>query len=274
MHHRTLASAILLVGLAWAGAAKAAECPEAAPEGLKERRALAKEWFSRAEAAEASGDDVAAIKAYSCSFTIVPHAFTAYNLARAAERAGDLRLALTAHRDYLTLKPAAPDRPEIEDRIKSIEARLAATSANPVTATTLPPPTETARPPAPPPSVIETAAPPPRRDSSAAPLMGTAGWVIAGVGAASLAAGLVFNIGARKAMTDCRTLAKAQNIPAARDACDRAKPFAYTSYVLFGVAGGAAITDLVLMLGRSSPVESVGVSFLPGGAALSASSHF
>jgi hypothetical protein len=277
MPRYALGSAALMLGLGLAGlprTARAADCPDAAPESVKEKRALAKEWFSRAEAFEASGDDVGAIKAYSCSFTIVPHAFTAYNLARAAERAGDLRLALTAHRDYLTLKPTAPDRAEIEDRIKSLEARLAATSARPTPSAAPPIPAPEPEPPraaAPPAAVVER---PAREPEGSAPLMSTAGWVIAGVGAASLAAGLVFNIGARKAMSDCRTLAKANNIPAARDACDRAKPFAYTSYVLFGLAGAAAITDVVLILGRRSPVESVALSPVPGGAALSAVGRF
>ena len=115
-------SGTLLVSLllALAPAARAAECPATPPAALKDRRTLAKEWFSRAETEELGGDDKAAVKAYSCSFAMLPHPSTAYNLARAAERSGDQTLALSALRDYLTLKPTAADRPEIEEILHGI----------------------------------------------------------------------------------------------------------------------------------------------------------
>src|SRR5262245_16299974 len=94
-------------------AARAADCPEVAPDDAVERRNLAKTWFSKAENAETSGDDQAAIKAYECSLKLAPHAATAYNLARVSEKAGDLDMALHAYRNYLTLKPQAPDREEV-----------------------------------------------------------------------------------------------------------------------------------------------------------------
>ena len=39
--------------------------------------------------AEAASDPVNALKAYQCSLKVVPHAFTAYNLARLAEKTGE-----------------------------------------------------------------------------------------------------------------------------------------------------------------------------------------
>jgi hypothetical protein len=270
--------ATLLIALL-APLARAAECPATPPATLKERRALAKEWFTRAETEELGGDDKSAVKAYSCSFAMLPHPSTAYNLARAADRAGDSVLALSALRDYLTLKPTASDRTEIEERIRVLEGRVSSGSTQapgaaptPAATPTQAPPVlpETAPAPAPAPRRVARAPEEPTRESR----MGTTEWVIAGVGVAALVAGVVFNVGARSAMNDCRSLAQGNNIASARDACDRAKPFAYLSYGLFGVAGAAAILDVTLVLGKHQPVESVGMLLVPGGGTLSASGRF
>lgn len=279
---RTMAVAIFAVCAIAPTLAQAADCPQP-PEGLKERRVLAKEWFGRAEAEEANKDDVAAVKAYSCSFTMVPHAFTAYNLARAAERAGDLRLALSAHRDYLTLKPDAQDRAEIESRMKDLEARLAATSTPPPPSS-VPQTTETPVETPPPPPVVapEPVRPTHLRERSAnaerstesGSRMGVPQWIIAGVGAAALTAGVVLNLGARSAMDDCRARARKNDLAGALDSCNRGKTLAYTSYGMFGAAGLAAAVDIVMILSQPSPRESVGVALLPGGALLSAGRRF
>jgi hypothetical protein len=266
------AAALVVVGLCLAAPAaaraQAAECPNPPPESVKERRSVAKEWFSRAETFEATGDDVAAVNAYSCSFEMVPHPSTAYNLARAAERANDLPLAITANRDYLTLKPDAPDRTEIEARIISLEGRLVAGTASPPT--TAPP-----RPPPPPAraaSLTARESPPPR--FSLADRMSIPEWIIAGVGTASLVAGVVFNVGARVQMSDCRELARGGDIVGARAACDRAVPLAYTSYVLLGAAAAATIADVVLIWTNRARHTSMTVVPLPGGGALAAGGRF
>jgi hypothetical protein len=271
-------AALLLAVLA--PAARAADCPSTPPAAIKDRRALAKEWFSRAETEEQGGDDKSAVKAYSCSFAMLPHPSTAYNLARAAERGGDAVLAASALRDYLTLKPTASDRTEIEDRIRTLEARGSSGATPPAPAPTPAPA------PAPTPTVSSEPAPAPvapaprRRTTRPAeepkrePRMGTTEWVIAGVGVAAVVAGVVFNVGARSAMSDCRNLAQGNNIAGARDACDRAKPYAYLSYGLFAAAGAAAIVDVTLVLGKHQPVETVGFLTVPGGATLSATGRF
>ena len=107
-----------------ASAVRAAECPASSPDRTEERRALAKEWFARAEAAENAGNDVDAVRAYACSMKMVAHAFTAFNLARVAERSGDLELALKSYKAYLTLKADAPDRDEVQAKIGELEAKI------------------------------------------------------------------------------------------------------------------------------------------------------
>ena len=69
------------------------------------RRALAAFWFEQGTAqvdAEAFSD---AVRSYGCSQRIIPHAATLYNLARAAEWAGELDVALLALREYLESGP-------------------------------------------------------------------------------------------------------------------------------------------------------------------------
>jgi len=107
-----------------AAAVRAAECPATSPDRTDERRALAKEWFARAEAAENASNDVEAVKAYSCSMKMVAHAFTAYNLGRVAERSGDLELALRSYKAYLTLKADAPDKDEVQAKIADLETKI------------------------------------------------------------------------------------------------------------------------------------------------------
>jgi hypothetical protein len=104
--------------------------------------------------------------------------------------------------------------------------------------------------------------------------METTEWVVAGVGAAALVSGVVFNIGARAQMSNCRDMARANNIVGARDACDRASPFAYTSYVLFGAAAAAAVADVVLLWTKPERRTSLGMVPVRGGAALTAQGRF
>jgi hypothetical protein len=253
---------------------RAAEtCPET-PADAKERRTLAKDWFAKAESAERVSDDLGAMRAYACSMRMVPHADTAYNLGRVAEKAGDLEIALASYKNYLTLKPEANDKADIDGRIRSLESRIAAVrNAMPANQAPPPPPDARPEPVAAPPTVTARAGA--REPSSAPSAMGATEWVIAGVGAAALVAGIVFNVGARSKMSDCRSLADQNKLTAARDACDAAKPFAYTSYGLFGAAGAAAVLDLVLVLSKpSGSDEKVGLSVVPGGAALTLGGRF
>src|SRR5688500_12063017 len=126
MRLRHLPIALILLSLAIPAAALAHDCPTEIPASSRDRRARAKEWFGRAEAAESVSNPIAAAKAYQCSLRIVPHAFTAFNLGRLAERTGDLELALEAFNTYLQLAPEAQDRADIEARIAALNVRIAA----------------------------------------------------------------------------------------------------------------------------------------------------
>jgi hypothetical protein len=260
-------------------AARAAEtCPEVPDEEVALRRSLAKEWFAKAEEAEAGGDRQAAIRRYSCSLNLAPHPSTAYNLGTVAEKSGDLSAALDGFRTYLKLSPEATDRPSIEARIAAIEARIAelrkeiapkkAPDVAPAPAQPVPPVVTTP---------IATPTPPP-----AAHPHRTAGLVVGAGAVLTAGTGLIFNLVARSKMSDCYSQWRAKMSSSALDTCDDAKPFAYTSYALFGVAGAAAVVGSVLLLwtpdlSRASdegPEVGLAPTLVPGGGGFVASGHF
>jgi tetratricopeptide (TPR) repeat protein len=287
MHLGRSASASALALLLASQGARASDACPAPPGDSRERRALAKEWFSRAEAAEGTSDLVLASKAYQCSMRMVPHAYTAYNLGRVSEKAGDLELALEAYQNYLKLAPEANDRAEVEGKVAGLKGRISTLAPTEPTpsggATTEPPP---AAPPVVPSARSGSPAPqlgaqlPTSGDVSlegggAGPQLGAVGWAVAGAGVAALAGGLLLNASARAKMSDCRSLAGRGRLDEARAACDAAPARAYGSYALFGLAAAAAVLDGVIIF-RSREVPDRGLSLAPrpGGAVVSASSRF
>jgi hypothetical protein len=285
-----------------ASAVRAAECPASSPDQDKERRALAKEWFARAEAAENAGNDVEAVHAYACSMKMVAHAFTAFNLARVAERSGDAELALKSYQAYLTLKADATDKDEIQAKIQDLEAKIKevkeisggnVAETPPVTPSkenTEPAPVEEKPefPVAPPvvekPVKLVTPEPAPQTTESGGEGRGLShvlAWVVGGVGVAALATGIIMNIVARNDMDTCNSKFNVKLYADARAACNSAKPAAYTSYAMFGVAGAAAAAEGIIFYsifwsgnGDSSADTSLSLGWLPGGLSLSARGRF
>src|SRR3954465_1662250 len=113
----------LLLTLTYARESHAEDCPDSPPADAAERRTLAKRWFTDAEEAERRHDEVAAVRAYQCSMRMVPHAFTAYNLAKVSEQTGDLELAVDSYHHYLALKTNAEDAAEISAHVALLEQR-------------------------------------------------------------------------------------------------------------------------------------------------------
>jgi hypothetical protein len=275
------------------GAASAAECPASSPEDPQERRKLAKEWFGTAEAAENGGNDVEAIRAYACSYKMVAHPFTAYNLGRVSERNGDNELALKMFKAYLTLKPDAQDKEEVKGKVKALEEKMASGNASGPTEnanaeeggekTPEPPQEELAPPPQPKPAqVVQTPKPAetePENPSHAVE------WIVGGASAAALVVGVGLNLAARSKMSACQADAS-KNPPlyaSANTECDSARPLAYTSYALLSVGAVGAAVDAVLIYLRhrgdgdssSGDDSSVGFLLLPGGGgALTARGRF
>ena len=277
------------------GAARAAECPASSPEDPQERRKLAKEWFGTAETAEKGGNDVEAIRAYACSYKMVAHPFTAYNLGRVSEHNGDNELALKMFKAYLTLKPDAQDKEEVKGKVKALEGKMASGQASGPTENVHadeggekapePPKEELAPPPEPKPAQVVQApepAPEPETPSHAAE------WIVGGASVAALVGGIALNLAARSKMSACQAEANKvhPDLKLANDECDSARPLAYTSYALFSAAAVGAAVDAVLIYlhrrgnGESSEPSSkddssVGFLLLPGGGgALTARGRF
>jgi tetratricopeptide (TPR) repeat protein len=265
-------------------AARAETCPDVPDDEVAVRRSLAKEWFAKAEEAEASGDRQGAIRRYACSLALAPHPSTAYNLGTVAEKSGDLAAALDGFRAYLKLAPEATDRPAIEARIAALDAKMtelrkqiapkAAPDATGAVAATPPAPTPAAIPAAPP-----TPPPAPRpADVDQGHGKRVAGWIVGASAAAALGTGVVFNAMARSKMSTCYSQYAAGK-PGALGSCDDAKPLAYTSYALFGVAGAAGVASALLFYASSSrgaadEAPDVALAPMPGGAALVATGRF
>jgi tetratricopeptide (TPR) repeat protein len=259
-------------------------CPSEIPASSQERRTRAKEWFSRAEAAEAAKDPVTAVKAYQCSLHMVPHAFTAFNLARLAEKNGDLELAVEAYDTYLKLSPEAPDRVVVTGRIATLSERITELRHTQKPDPSPDPSTETPSTSLPVPGQYESIPdlPPPRPaspsfDNEAPPGLEIrrrphpAVYVLGGAAIGAVAGGVMLNLGARRKMDECRKLAGDGQALSAADACNAARPRAYASYALLAVAGAAAVADaVVLLISSRTPKNRVGLALLPDGATLRA----
>jgi tetratricopeptide (TPR) repeat protein len=280
--------AILFLGPA---VVRAAECPESSPEDPQERRRLAKEWFSTAETAENAGDDAEATRAYACSYKMVAHPYTAFNLARVADRSGQTDLSLKMYKAYLALKPDAKDAEEVKVKIKALEEKMTAAIVGPSTepaATPIPeetpapePPKDVLSPP-PVPKPVDVVTRPKAPAPESEPSSHLVEWILGGAAVGTLAGGITTNLIARAKMDTCRTDAANELYAKANNECNSAKPLAYASYAFFSVAAAAAAADAALIIlkyraaGDSSSEEdsSYGFMMLPGGGGLSLRGRF
>jgi tetratricopeptide (TPR) repeat protein len=102
------------------------------PSGDEARRDEARQNFQHGQELFEARDYRAAMATFECSFRNVPHHSTLYNIARAAEFAGEFQQALEAWRGYLRMNPNAEDRAEIEDRIRGLETSIREAQSQPV----------------------------------------------------------------------------------------------------------------------------------------------
>jgi len=239
----TLVASVLI---ALATQARAEDCPPI-PEQQSARRDIARKWFETAQRTQSEGEEHVAVKAYQCSFSMVRHAFTAYNMAKLASKIGDVEIALQAFKDYLELAPEAEDRKDVEAEITRLQARideLNKPKPEPIVA------------PVPVAPQVDLVAEQAQSDREAAERRKTWGWISAGSGVAVVGAGVVLNWLAREKRSDCFGLQVSD--PAGSDAaCDAMAPYAYSSYAAFGLGGAAIGAGLLMwMWDSSSAAES------------------
>jgi tetratricopeptide (TPR) repeat protein len=249
-----------------AAAPKDAPAAKTTPEKTR-----AAELFKKSADAYLHGDFATAISLLDEAYALDPQPVLVYNMARAHEGLGHLDEAINYYERYLNEDPSSPDRGAIEQRLSTLQkqreekARLDKERAE----------VEERR-------VLQEEqnkkleqrereasaghAEAPRRRS---PLP----YVVAGVGAAGLAAGGVFGILALDKQSAGR---KAVSLKDATEARDTGETFATISNVAF-VAGGALVTagvvwwvlDRSATKGQQGTAKTLTVGFGPGSASLS-----
>ncbi|MBI5502871.1 MAG: hypothetical protein HY907_21685 [Deltaproteobacteria bacterium] len=205
--------------------ALAPECRVEAETDLA-RRSLAAFWFEQGKSQVEREAFAEAVGSFACSQAILPHPSTLYNLARAAEWAGDLDTALRVLREYIAQNPDAENIAEARDLAQDIQARVGPWVEPP---------------PAPSP-------PPPAAPAGGADAQSVVGWVAVALAAGSAAAGLAL---AGLAAAEQQKIDDAPDgIPwrvVAGQEADR-DDFVTGMAACLGAAGAAALTGVLLLV--------------------------
>lgn len=98
--------------------APAPVAPPAAPVSVEPDKARAKLLFDDGMSAFETGDYASARERFEDAYLLDPSPVLLYNLARAAEEAGDAEHALLCYRSLLERWPESNDRPEVERQIR------------------------------------------------------------------------------------------------------------------------------------------------------------
>lgn len=98
----------------------------AAGGALADDVAVAREAFSKGQAAYAAGQYRVALDRFEESFKAKPHPSTIFNIARCQDQLGDFAKAMTSYKEYLRLAPQAADADQVGKAIVSLETRLQA----------------------------------------------------------------------------------------------------------------------------------------------------
>src|SRR5262245_61735798 len=116
----------------WIGAALLAAGGTAAaqrPASESPSARAAKQQFELGERAYEQGRYAEAIEAFTRAHALDPAPILLFNIAQAHWKKGDPATALGYYRRYLEADPAAPDRAQVEARIRELEAERAAESS-------------------------------------------------------------------------------------------------------------------------------------------------
>jgi hypothetical protein len=294
LHRRPLAALGLLVALA-STPALAQQTGADYPPGCDESKVTRGDherahtvFLSGKQFLEESNYDKAIsyfIDAYSIDCSV--HAMLPI-IATAYERKGDKAEAIRALGEYLKRAPGAPDHEVVEHRIRNLRDQLGRDQAPPAASSSppVPPPSPAATPATPAPAVLPSptpsapqteptaseAQPPPPAPTSDTESSGSAGaapWVLAGVGGAAVAAGVIMiAIGAGDVSTagqDCPSHICATD--AEKAAASKKQSDGYTlenaGLAVGGVGAGAVIAGLVWGIVDSSAHKKASARVIP-----------
>jgi tetratricopeptide (TPR) repeat protein len=238
-------------------------CPQA-PADATEARALAGEFFQRAAARDQTGEYDLAVSFYECCYHIMAHPNTLYNLALAAEKAGDVRTAQRALERYLAEAPDALNRDEAEALLATVQSRVAALppeqpAQNP---TEIGPENGGVEPPVVPP--VQNPVQPPVETGPT--WMTWTGWTLVGVGVAGLAVGggmAAWSVDLKDTVENSPPDTPWVDVSSSRDDYDTAQAVMIAGFVAGGVlaAGGALL--LILDAGGEEETDGSDAALVP-----------
>jgi tetratricopeptide (TPR) repeat protein len=121
-------------------------CPARADTGTagttvkgNDPRALAEARYEQGVEAYRNGRYVDAVRLFLDADTLSPSVALSFNIARAYEKIGDDAATLRWYRNYLRLKPNAPNRAEVSERIRKLSEALAGKGIQQLTVLSTPP---------------------------------------------------------------------------------------------------------------------------------------
>ncbi len=251
--------------------------------------AAAGRHFAAAQDAFAQGHFSQAAQEYQATFDITQDPGLLFNIAESWQRAGENRKAVAGYKAYLLAQPGASDRPEVEKRLRELEATVG---------TTPPEKTETPAGVAPAPAARKPAAPatnegglsalPPQ--TSAGPYR-TAAWITNAGAVAKVTAGAVLGLAAQSRADEIHrraTLIQGGQIPPVYDASQAdayesllsdGRTYNSAAIACFSVAGAVAVASTVLFIldqrhRRESKTQAAKLSLRPHPGLLSAGWSF
>lgn len=115
-----IAALLLLVGVTLAAGPQQAWAEEVSAE----TKAQAGQAFGRGMKRYQAKEYADAIAEWEGGYRLIPQPVFLYNIAQAHRLAGDAPKALSMYRRYLRESPTAPNRGEVEERIKALEEQL------------------------------------------------------------------------------------------------------------------------------------------------------
>ncbi|MCU1281839.1 MAG: hypothetical protein JWM53_5385 [bacterium] len=130
-------------------AAPSATAPAAAapaPSSDDAAMAGAKQHFETGRNAYNAGDYVTAIREFKAAEQLRPSPILDYNIGLANEKLGKRRVAVKYYKRYLEIQPNAPNKAEVEQKVTTLEAEIAAQPVNTQPGGTAPQPNQVEQP--------------------------------------------------------------------------------------------------------------------------------
>ena len=250
-----LVALVMTLGTAARAEPKPKANVERSAEKPDEKRARALELFDKSVVSYDSGRFAEAAALLEEAYATFPEPVLLYNLARAYQESGELAKSIDAYERFLAADPEVKDRGGIEQRIVALREQLrAAERAKADTATNQPQakPNPTKAPVA---AVAPGSASAPH-DPGTAQSASIAPWIVAGVGAAALGAGVVLGIVANSRHESAKDEPVAKKAASLQDQAEDYALAANVALVAGGVLATAGATWGIIVLSSSSHSNS------------------